>query len=262
LEGRCSRKGGGRRAKGELVKAQLWLRLVGALPEDPYSNVKQYLRARTGERAWGSFEAWQCGSTREALVGGGAAALVALQLWGDAPPLAALYKPGVLLLLQPTMVGGWGSKDKKEKVLALKTIQCHCACCEEMYVHPYSLYLMCMQFFRSPSRKSARLASLQQGHNSPPTSPVKESLPIRLPPASLHQRGVPDLLQACNDDVEHEASFSQAVYVTNLIYDRFLHGHETSIEGESFEGGEEDNNCEEERMEEFLDWPPKLLFIP
>jgi hypothetical protein len=38
-----------------------------------------------------------------------------------------------------------------------------------------------------------------------------------------------------------------------------MHGHESSIEGESFECGEEDDIFEKESMVEFFGWPPELL---
>jgi hypothetical protein len=41
-----------------------------------------------------------------------------------------------------------------------------------------------------------------------------------------------------------------------------LQGRASSIEGESTEGGEEFYSSEEERMEEFLGWPPELLLTP
>jgi hypothetical protein len=59
----------------------------------------------------------------------------------------------------------------------------------------------------------------------------------RPPPAPPHHQGIPNHVEACREDVEHEPSLPQRVYGENRVYDGFLHGRESSIEGDSSEGG-------------------------
>jgi hypothetical protein len=59
-----------------------------------------------------------------------------------------------------------------------------------------------------------------------------------------------------------ETSLPRAVYGGNPLYEGYLYGHESSIEGESSAGGEEDDSYEEDSMDEFLGWPPELLLTP
>jgi hypothetical protein len=69
-------------------------------------------------------------------------------------------------------------------------------------------------------------------------------------------------VQHGNDDLGQETSLLGAVYGGNPLYEGYLHGRESSIEGESSAGGEEDDSYEEVNLDEFLDWPPELLHIP
>jgi hypothetical protein len=76
---------------------------------------------------------------------------------------------------------------------------------------------------------------------------------------SAPKEGIPHALNSCNEDVEHEQSIPQGVYGANHVCNGYLHGRQSSIEGESSTSAKEYDSCEEE---EFLGWPPELLFTP
>jgi hypothetical protein len=46
------------------------------------------------------------------------------------------------------------------------------------------------------------------------------------------------------------------------MFEDYLNGRQSSIEGDSLEGGEEVGNMDVTELEELLGWPPELLFIP
>ena len=60
----------------------------------------------------------------------------------------------------------------------------------------------------------------------------------------------------------HETSVPRTVYSRNPFYNRYLHGRESCIEGQSSRGGEKDDSFEEDSIDEFLGWPSKLLLTP
>ena len=96
-------------------------------------------------------------------------------------------------------------------------------------------------------------------HESPP--------PILPPLAPLHQHGLATppqhgIAQHGIDDLGVETSLPGAIYGGNPLYEGYLHGHESSIEGESSSGDEEDDSYEEDTIDKFLDWPPEHLLTP
>jgi hypothetical protein len=63
---------------------------------------------------------------------------------------------------------------------------------------------------------------------------------IHPPPASPYQEAMPHLLQACNEDVEHEPSLPQAVYGANHVYNGSLYRVVTRMITDGWMDGQSD----------------------
>jgi hypothetical protein len=121
---------------------------------------------------------------------------------------------------------------------------------------------MCPQIPGPPARRSNRLASLQQGPNSPATSTAEEYLLDKPPPAPPQEQADVNLSQASNNNVHHEPSLPPIMYRAYPPYDGFLDGRESSIDGDFSDCGEEEDQFEDAGMDDFVGWLPEMLFTP
>ena len=116
-----------------------------------------------------------------------------------------------------------------------------------------------MQVTPPPAQRSVRLASMQEGPScttGSKDSPFPSAAPTLASPHEGH--GVEPSI-AATTALLHAQVF---LGFTNILYEDFWYGRESSLEDDSTKDSEDEESIEGGDVEECLGWPPKLLLVP
>jgi hypothetical protein len=147
------------------------------------------------------------------------------------------------------MVGGWGTKKKKKKVSNFKIAKQILYFYDCVQLHQCSPSCVYVQLLEPPIKKSSRLAALLEGPSS--HLPHKPD-PVLVPPSSTPP--------PTNISSTLPTAPLYCIEETYVDEERMFDGREPSLEGDSFDDGEEEN-IQDADIEDLLGWPPKLLIM-
>ena len=123
---------------------------------------------------------------------------------------------------------------------------------------------LCIQVFDPPSRRSARLSSLQDNEGAPATSTADAPIPPLPDPSSPHENAHAVYSEDFSIYNSDPLVFSESQLQTtqHSLHAYSVSGRHSSIDGDSSEDLQEESSIDGEELDELLRWPPEMRIAP